>query len=143
MMCFRKTSRSSSSGTRRKDTRAPRSSRSFCIGVPVRHQRLSAEILDAASWILVDLDFMWCATHFLLLTIFMRFSNYNRTFIQNYAKEGCLEYWTFLLSTLHTDSSVCCQHNIVVLEGGEMDFARGTVVFACFKSSRLEFTYKN
>lgn len=142
-MCFRKTSRSSSRGTRRKDTRAPRSSRSFCIGVPVRHQRLSAEILHAASWILVDLDFMWCATLCLLSTIFMRFSYYNRTFIQNDAKEGCSEYWTFLLSKLRTDSSVCCQHNIVVLEGGEMDFARGTVVFAGFESSRLEFTYEN
>jgi hypothetical protein len=51
----------SSIGTFRKETRAPRSSRLFCIGVPERHHRCSAERLETAWYCFVERFRMSCA----------------------------------------------------------------------------------
>jgi len=50
MMKFRKVNVCASSVSRRKATKLPKSSRRFCIGVPVRHQRRWAE----SSWIALN-----------------------------------------------------------------------------------------
>ena len=60
VMNFRNVGAFSSMGTLRKETRDPRSSRLFCMGVPVRHQRCCAERLTTAwNWFVNRFRMSW------------------------------------------------------------------------------------